>query len=131
MAITDEELATVSTLYRLVHSLADSLGSEGSESGQVLLTTLRSLRSACRTHFPKGYRFEPLTREQFVEAFGEATGELLSFSEAYAPTFALVGHPERFRPGEHARGEFWVCLFLSGPPGLYRSALVRFPRVET
>jgi hypothetical protein len=80
-------------------------------------------RSACRTHFPEGYRLEPLTREQFAEAFGEQAAELLQFCEPYAPSFGLAGHPERFRPGGHARGEFWVCIFLSGPPALYRSAL--------
>ncbi|MCU0681949.1 MAG: hypothetical protein MUF34_06780 [Polyangiaceae bacterium] len=131
MAIQEEELATISTLYRLVQAVGDALGSEGTESGQALLTTLKSLRSACRTHFPKGYRFEPLTREQFTAAFGEETGELVRFCEPYSPTFGLAGHPERFRPDEHARGEFWVCIFLAGPPALYRSALLRFPRVET
>ncbi len=131
MATTDAELTTVSTLYRLVQGLGDALGSESSEGGQVLLTTLRGLRSACRTHFPEGYRLEPLTRAQFDEAFGESAGELLAFCEPYAPTFGLAGHPERFHPDEHARGEFWVCVFLSGPPALYRSALLRFPRVET
>jgi hypothetical protein len=131
MAMTEEELATVSTLYRVVRSVADALGSESTEGGQVVLTTLRGLGAACGAHFPEGYRVEPLTREQFVGAFGEAAGELLTFGEPYAPAFALVGHPDRFRPGEHARGEFWVCLFLSGSPRLYRNALVRFPRVET
>ncbi|HEU4537614.1 MAG TPA: hypothetical protein VFS00_26020, partial [Polyangiaceae bacterium] len=99
--------------------------------GEVLLTTLKSLRSACRTHFPKGYCLEPLTAEQFHEAFGEEAAELLRFCEPYAPTFGLAGHPERFRPEESSRGDFWVCIFLAGPPALYRSALVRFPRVET
>ncbi|HEU4409216.1 MAG TPA: hypothetical protein VFS43_28415 [Polyangiaceae bacterium] len=131
MATTEAELTTVSTLYRLVHALGDSLGSESSEGGQVLLTTLGGLRAACRAHFPEGYRLEPLTREQFAEAFGELAAELLQFCEPYAPSFGLAGHPERFRPEGHARGEFWVCIFLAGPPALYRSALVRFPRVET
>jgi hypothetical protein len=131
MATTEAELTAVSTLYRLVHALGDSLGSESSEGGQVLLTTLRSLPSTCRTHFPEGYRLEPLTRERFAEAFGELAADLLAFAEPYAPSFGLAGHPERFRPEGHARGEFWVCVFLSGPPALYRNALVRFPRVET
>jgi hypothetical protein len=54
MATTEAEFTAVSTLYRLVHALGDSLGSEASESGQVLLTTLSNLTSACRTHFPEG-----------------------------------------------------------------------------
>jgi hypothetical protein len=131
MATTEAEFTAVSTLYRLVHALGDSLGSEASESGQVLLTTLSNLTSACRTHFPEGYRLEPLTAAQFSEAFGESAGELLRFCEPYAPSFGLAGHPERFRPEGHARGEFWVCVFLSGQPALYRNAFVRFPRVET
>jgi hypothetical protein len=131
MATTEAELTTVSTLFRLVHALGDALGSESSEVGQALLTPLNGLGPACEAHFPPGYRLEPLTREQFFAAFGEDAAELLGFCELYSPSFGLVGHPERFHPERHARGDFWVCIFLAGPPSLSTSALVRFPRVET
>jgi hypothetical protein len=131
-APTDADLAAVAALHRLVRALADSLGSEATDGGQVLLTAGRGgLAEACGEHFPPGYLLEPLAREQFERAFGAAAAELLRFCEPYSPAFGLAGHPERFRPEAHTRGEFWVCVFVPGPPALYRSALVRFPRVET
>ena len=133
LTVDESQLDALSTLYRRVAVIADALGSEATDSGHVIPTTVRTLLGARRAHFPRGYRFVALTRSAFDAAFGSRDGvaTLLHELDSLELELGLVGDPERFHPDDHSRGVFWICLFAQSEERFGRNVLIRFLRVET
>jgi hypothetical protein len=131
--VTEKQLSGISNLYRLVARISDGLGSEASDSGQVLTCTETTFAAARRAYFPTGYRFVARTVAQFTKEFGAMDGvaELLAFCAPLRPQFGLTGPREWFDPTAADRGSFWICIFLGSRRALGRTVLVRFNRAET
>ena len=131
--VNEEQLEALSGLYRRVSVIADGLGSEATDSGHVIPTTLQTFRGARRAHFPLDYKVTPLTRGQFEDAFGDRPGvaDLLQSLAPLEIDVGFVSAPGRFDPDAHSRGVFWICLFVHGEGRFGRNVLLRFERVET
>jgi hypothetical protein len=131
--VNEDQLEALSMLYRRVAACADSLGSENTDSGQVIPTTLKTFRGARLAHFPADYVFTRLTRSAFEKAFGEVNGvgALLATLASLDLQVGFVSAPGRFDPAAHSRGVFWICLFAHGQERYGRNVLIRFLRVET
>jgi hypothetical protein len=132
-SVTDGQFEKLGQLYRLVAGIADGLGSENTDSGQVLLVAQLSFAQARLRLFPAGYLYVPLSASKFRRDFGSVSGvaPLLSFASAYKPEFGLCGAADRFHNDRSDRGDFWVCAFLSSRRALGSNMLIRFERVET
>lgn len=127
------QLDHLGQLYRQVAGISDGLGSENTDSGQVLPLAQLSFAQARRATFPAGYLFVRLTAAEFQSGFGAAPGvsSLLSFIAPYKPEFGLMGDPDWFHPDKSDRGTFWVCVHIHARTAIGHNVLLRFQRVET
>jgi hypothetical protein len=131
--VNEEQLDALSALYRRVAVIGDGLGSENTDAGQVIPTTLKRFSSVRHAHFPLDYELTPLTRPQLEQAFGSVQGvsQLLQSLGSIHLDLGYIAAPGRFDPNAHSRGVFWICIFARGEAQFGRNVLIRFLRVET
>jgi len=130
---SETQLQRLGRLYDLVFAIGDGLGSENTDTGQVLPVSESSFSAAVRSAFPASYRLVALSAAEFQSGYGAVPGmaPLLAFASEYRPDFGLVGASGRFHPDLPDRGNFWICLYLRSRRGLGKNVLVRFQRTET
>jgi len=123
MAMTPEQFDSINKLFAAVYNVADSLGSEASEVGQLLLTPRKSFKS-CKAFFPTGFKAESLTQEQFTAASRDADSinVLLAALPEATKTFGV------FREDDSSS---WLCVYWNSTAQIGSNAFFRAHRVET
>ena len=122
--MTQEQFDTANQIFAAVYNVADSLGSEASEIAQLLLTSRKSLKS-CKAFFPRSFKAESLTEEQFKSAARDTdsiTALLSALPVEATKTFGV------FRENDSSS---WLCVFFNSTAQLGSNAFFRAHRVET
>lgn len=123
LEMTPEQFDLSNQLFAAVYNVADSFGSEASEPAQLILTARRSL-ATCKAYFPKNFKAEPLTEEEFRTAARDAdtANTLLDVLPDAEKSFGI------FREDDVS---WWLCVFWRSSDKIGSNVFFRAHRVET